>query len=515
MDIFDAAGMREADRRTIEDAGLPGLALMETAGRMAGEHLLRAVPEAKGGVLIVCGKGNNGGDGFVLARYLLGKNIPCQVIRLFPIEAAQGDCAQHLAIALKAGIHCQEALSEEALRGVFTGPKGRWVRVDAILGTGLNSPVRGLYKAAIDRLYDGDAPVLALDLPSGLHPDTGQLLGVKPNARATSTFGGLKLGLTVEPGASASGAIEVMDIGLVPRLTKGLALGTLLSHGHIRASLPVRRIEGHKGTFGHVLIVAGSAGKVGAAALCAGAALRSGVGLVTLALPKGAIRGGIPMPPEAMIEALPDTPEGALSQEALAPLKMLSKGKSAIAVGPGIGTGEGAWACLQLLLGQDLPTVVDADALNLLALHGHTQALGDKLILTPHPGELARLRGVTSRDIQGDRVFHAKKMASASGSLTLLKGARTVIAQPSGFVAINPTGNPGMGTGGSGDVLTGLLGGLLAQGLTPWDAACAGAYIHGLAGDLARDQLGARALIAGDLISGLSAAFLDILGEGA
>lgn len=514
MRLFDAAAMREADARAIHSLGIPGPVLMESAGRGALTALVDAFgDEARLGVTVLTGRGNNGGDGHVVARYLHDRGYPVTLVLLFDPETCDGDAALYLGVARRCGVVIEEirdldAWEREGARLLSVG-----VVVEGILGTGLSSPVRGLYRRVIEDLNASDTPVLCLDLPAGLCASTGQVLGVAVRADRTVTFGGMKLGLAITPGCEYAGDVEVVDIGIPSSITDPLASGTWVDREAVAHRLPPRPMTGHKGTFGHLLVVAGGAGKVGAAILTAGAALRAGAGLVTLALPEGCAGGGMAIPPEIMVEAVA-ADGGGLSAAAIPRLRALARGKQAIAAGPGLGTSAAILEVMRALVHLGIPMVIDADGLNVLDDETLATFAGIPAILTPHPGELGRLLGLTSAEIQADRIAAARGLAERSGAVTLLKGARTLTVPPDGRIFVNATGNPGMGSGGCGDALTGLIGGLMAQGCTPLDAGVAGAWIHGLAGDLAAAERGARAIVATDLIERFGQAMARAEGEG-
>jgi NAD(P)H-hydrate epimerase len=380
--------------------------------------------------------------------------------------------------------------------------------VDALLGTGLTSVITGRYADVIDCLNESGRPVIAVDLPSGIHADTGAVLGRAVRADLTVTFGLPKLGLYQNQGLDHAGRVELVDIGIPPAYVTTIeSRASLITDSFVRRVLPVRRLSSHKGTFGHAGIIAGSVGKTGAAAMAAKAALRVGAGLVSVAVPAGINDVLEAKLLEAMTVPMPDTKAGTFSRAALDRMKTFMAARTAVAIGPGLSTHpetvELVEALVKLL---DRPAVLDADALNALA--GRAAILTEcKIppILTPHPGEMARLEtDATPQSVNADRIGIATRFARDRGVFVVLKGARTVIARPDGAAAICPTGNPGMATAGTGDVLTGMIVGLLAQGLPSWEAACAAAYLHGTAGDLAAAARGQAGMIAGDVIERIS-----------
>lgn len=504
MRLVTTAHMQELDRRTIEEEGVPGLTLMERAGSGVVRAMERRFGPVKGKtVTILCGKGNNGGDGFVVGRLLTRKGARARVALMARPSDLRGDAKTNHGRFLKAA--GKTALLAEPDREVLERLLGESdLVVDALLGTGLSSPVKDPYRGAIQAINRCGRPVVAADLPSGLHGDTGDVLGDAVRAAMTVTFGLPKIGLYVGRGVDLAGAIEVVDLGIPDRLVQGIpGRLSLLSLRDVKRSIPERLPSSHKGTFGHAGIIAGSVGKTGAAALAAKAALRAGAGLVTVATPAGANHVLESKLLEAMTVPMPETPAHTLAQGALDELLAFVSTRSAAAIGPGLGTqSETVRLVRELIPRLAKPCVVDADALNALA--GQVTVLNQAkapLILTPHPGEMARLvDGATSGTINHDRIGHASQFAGDRHVVVVLKGARTVVAHPDGRVAVCPTGNPGMATAGCGDVLTGMVVGFLAQGVSAWEAACAATYFHGLAGDLAAAALGPAGMIAGDLL---------------
>jgi ADP-dependent NAD(P)H-hydrate dehydratase / NAD(P)H-hydrate epimerase len=483
MILVTAEEMRAADRAAIDDLGLPAALLMEHAGRAVAD----AVGTPRGPVAIVCGSGNNGGDGFVVGRWLRERGVDATVY-LAGGRPNSPEAALHLSIYERLGGVVVDHVDPAALAKAA-------VIVDALLGTGLHAEVRGPLREVIAAVNASPARKIAVDVPSGLDSDSGQPLGLAVRADATVTLGFAKLGLVGDPGFEHTGTLSVADIG-IPRHLAAQATARLAEADEIRALLPPREVTGHKGTHGHLLVVAGSPGKGGAALLSSEAALRAGAGLVTLATDP------------AVAAAL----EGQVAEVMVLPLGSLAEaaaGKKAIAVGPGMTTDPVAGdALLTALAALELPAILDADALNHLA-RGKSR-LGGPRVITPHPGEAARLLDRSTADVQRDRVAAARALAAERNAVAVLKGSRTVVAHPDGRVSINPTGNPGMGTAGSGDVLSGVIGALLAGGMSPWDAARAAVFVHGRAGDLAAAELGPRGLLARDIAARLPRAFLSI-----
>ncbi len=496
MRLVAASEMRAIEQVAIARLGVSSLDLMERAGRALAEAAAR-MARPGGRFLVLCGAGNNGGDGWVAAR-LLQPSGRVRVLALVPPEALGGDAAVNAARALAAGVPVEPF-----------HPAGRLAAapadlvIDALLGTGLSRPADGRFAAAIGAIAEarrGGSRVLAADLPSGLSSDTGRPLGPCVEADATVTFGLMKRGLALHPGVGLAGAVTVADLGLPAAAVDGVPEQCrLLEEPEARLLVPARHPEAHKGQAGRVLVLAGSPGKTGAAHLALTGALRGGAGLVTLAARQEVLPLALTGRPEAMSAALPG--EGPLGPDDLAALVPLARVADALVIGPGLHRGAETGPLLRdLLVTAQRPAVLDADALNALAPEpAWLGTLGAPVILTPHPGELARLCGLTIEAVQADRIGLAQARAAAWGVVLVLKGARTVVAAPGRPAAVIPTGNPGLATGGSGDVLSGLCGALLAGRLGPFEAACAAAWVHGAAADLLAERLGQRGLLAGDL----------------
>ena len=495
--LVTAAEMRALDRHTIETLGVPGELLMESAGRAVAEAVLALLPPG-GDVVAVCGVGSNGGDGLVAARHLALLGVRVRVALVGDPDALRGDAAANLARARAAGVPIGDA-SFDATPGS--------VLVDAVFGTGLTRRVEGAPASALRRLRAARevCRIVAVDLPSGLDADTGQPQGEVSPADVTVCLGLPKLGLALEPGRSLAGAIRVARIGIAdhaPGVEPGAELWTRRAAG---ALLPARPAGGHKGTFGHVLVVAGSAGKTGAAALAAEGAARAGAGLVTIACPAALndILEGLCR--EAMTAPVPDTSERCFGGAAEEPILALARDRDVVALGPGIGTAPETQALVRRLVARiEAPLVLDADGLNALAgAPGVLKARRAASILTPHPGEAARFLGVSAADVNRDRAGAARQLARDTGAVVVLKGAATLVATPEGRVVVNATGGPVLGTGGTGDVLTGAVAGLVAQGVEPRVAAALAVHLHGLAGDRLAARVGASGVLAGEVAAEL------------
>jgi len=516
MWLVNSEQMRELDRQTIQKAKVPGTTLMERAGTGVVTHLLQYCGSPKGKKIVVfCGKGNNGGDGLVVARLLQAKGALITVMLLAPYQELSPD-AKTMYRRFKKKAKLSQILvlpNQENLQSVTHNAH---ILIDALLGTGLSSSVRDPYAMAIETINRSQAcTTVAVDIPSGLDSETGAILGRAVKADLTVTFGYPKIGLYVGDAINQVGHIEVVDIGIPHEFIEELNPHTqLLTQEFIPSLIPPRPASSHKGTFGHTGIVAGSPGKAGAPALAALGALRVGTGLVTVATPQTVMPIVESKLLEVMTLALPETREHLVGIEAGPDLLHFSQDKSALAFGPGIGISSSTTDLLSELLPQlEAPCVLDADALNNLTSHLAVFPNMKQLpVLTPHPGEMARLLSNTSsKSINKDRIGTARSFASTHRVILVLKGANTVIANPQGHIAICPTGNPGMASAGMGDVLTGMIAGLLAQGLTAWDAARAGVYLHGLAGDIAASTIGEPGLIASDLIAAIPHALTKTL----
>lgn len=517
--LVSAAEMRALDRHTIETLGVPGAILMENAGRAVAEMAL-ALGAAETGVFVVCGAGNNGGDGLVAARLLHLAGVPLRVSLLGAPEALHGDAAANWALARNAGVPFASEIAP---------PRGALV-VDAIFGTGLARTVTGEAAAAVERLRAARPAcrVLSVDLPSGLDADTGQALGPAVQADVTVTLGLPKRGLALEPGRSLAGRIFVARIGIAdaaPGVRPDVSLWTRRAAAR---RLPPRPRAGHKGTFGHVLVIAGSDGKIGAAVLAAQGAARAGAGLVTVACPIGLRDVFEEKCTEAMTAPVSEAPGRAFVLGAGPALAALAAGRDAVVLGPGLGTADETAALVRALVAQvERPMVIDADALHALAACPDVlKARSAASILTPHPGEAGRLLGLSPADVNRDRVAAATRLAARSGCVVVLKGAATVVAEPGpcaapggpegaagtgqGRVTVIATGGPVLGTGGTGDVLAGALAGLLAQGAPAFEAAALGAYLHGLAGDRWAARHGDTGALAGEIAREIPAAIAEL-----
>lgn len=519
MHLVTSAEMRAIDKHAIDVIGLPALVLMENAGRAVAEEVIRLDSKLRTGSslesrrprwIVLVGKGNNGGDGIVAARHLIEQGCDAHILYAIPPHDWQGEAAIQRDIAARIG------LSSSVYEA---GKPINWHEwdgiVDALLGTGASGPPREPYASLIREACASGLPIVSVDMPSGLNADTGETEEPCIRARVTVALGLMKRGLLLHPGAEMAGEVAVRPIGIPDAAVDQQQVRTFILDETLLAerfglNIPlVRKADTHKGTYGHVLVAAGSKNMSGAGLLCAKAALRSGAGLVTWAVPDLLAMPLAGSLPEVMISGMADGGSGQWS--AVDPQELIERTerKQVMVLGPGMGR----WSCDAAWLKRlwetvELPLVLDADALNMIADSEEPLAAWPKrqqaAILTPHPGEMARLCGISVQEVQRNRIELARQFAQQHGVILVLKGARTVVADPEGHVFVNTTGNPGMATGGSGDVLAGMIGGLLAQGLDGTAAAAAGVYWHASAGDRAAAmRYSSAALIAGDIIEAL------------
>lgn len=514
MKVATASEMREIDNIAIHEYGIPGTVLMENAG-VAVIRRLESIWEslADRRFCVLAGKGNNGGDGYVIARHLANQGAKVKVFLLGQKVDIKGDARINLDIIEKMGLDIIEIVSDRDWDKVKVAAAFSDCLVDALLGTGFRGEVNGDMAHIINIMNAAGKPVMAVDIPSGVDADTGRICGTAVQATYTVTFGLPKPGLFLYPGAECAGEITVADIGIPTDVVSRKHIKqNIIMASTVRGILPRRSPAAHKGLNGRTLVIAGSRGLSGAAAMAAEGALRAGAGLVTLSAP-GSLQSVLAVKlTEVMTKPLAETETGGISREAASEMINLASGSDVLAIGPGLGRHEETAAAVrEVITAAECPLVVDADALN--ALVGYTNLLAECAalpVLTPHPGEMARLTNLTVEAINADRVGVARQAASDWGSIVVLKGARTVVAFPDGEVYINTTGNAGMATGGTGDVLTGVIAGLVAQGMSSHDAAVAGVYVHGLAGDIAA-QGGMVGMTAMDVLKAVPAALYGIL----
>ncbi len=508
MFITTSHEMRELDRRASEEYGIPSLVLMENAGLRLFEEAKRLLDDKSRGkrVLVFAGKGNNGGDGFVAARHLMNSGAEVKVFLLARPEDIKGDARINLNILQKSGGRIYSLTEEKDLQRADISLLYADLVIDAIFGTGFQGKATGISSLTIQMINASGKKVIAADLPSGLEANTGKVHGPCVKATSTVTFGLPKIGLFLEPGAGYTGKVFVGDISFPKQLTEESNLKrSLITRKWCEERLPRRLRDTHKGNYGKVVIIGGSQGMTGAAVLAARGALRAGAGLVYLGLPASLQALAEMKATEVITFGLPETPEATLSKDAYERIVELVPGSSVIAVGPGMGRHSDSIPLLRKVISNTrVPVVVDADGLNALAEDmDMLDSIRVPLILTPHPGEMARLTKMESSDVQKNRLKVVEEASRHWGAVVVLKGARTLVASPAGQTFINVTGNPGMATGGTGDVLTGVIAAFIGQGLVPLEAAALAAYIHGAAGDYVSLEKGERGLTAEDLVEHL------------
>ncbi|MBF0226540.1 MAG: NAD(P)H-hydrate dehydratase [Desulfobacterales bacterium] len=495
MYLVTAAEMQKMDKMTIESFGLPGIVLMENAGRGAVQFFFKIFSEdlkkKNQKIGIICGRGNNGGDGFVIARYLSQKDIDVTVFLLGTFDLIKGDAATNLKLLFPLNIKIVEMPDHETFFEYKTLIAEQNILVDAIFGTGLKSEVKGYFKEIIDFINQLEKPVFAVDIPSGLNSDSGEICGTCVKALATATFGFHKIGHIILNGQEYTGILELIDIGIPNYIVKSVnPQHILLTNDLVKSYFKKRPNDSHKGMNGHVFVIGGAPGKTGAPAMASMAALRAGAGLVTLGIAKSLnpILESIML--EAMTAPLQDE-NGIIGLSAFEEIIELIQEKTCIALGPGIGINSTTKELIfSIIQKSNIPIVIDADAINCLAQNVNIlKAASAPIILTPHPGEMARLLGQTTKDVQKNRIALARDFAVNYKVYLVLKGAQTIIVNPDGYVYINSAGNPGMASGGMGDVLTGVIAAFIAQGYSIERAVQMGVYIHSAAADRLYEKL--------------------------
>lgn len=501
--------MRRLDAAAIEDFGIPALILMENAGAAVARAALECLTSRRQRAVVLCGPGNNGGDGLVAARHLAQAGIDVSV--LLTRADMPGEAGVNLAICRNLGLSLQAWPADAGAGDVLDALVPGDLAIDAIFGTGLNRPPQGPAREAIASALAARArgvQILSVDLPSGIDGDTGEVLGIAVSADVTVTFACLKQGIATGPGVERAGHVQVADISIPDAAVRALPgpWTALLSEAEVSALLTPRALDFHKGNAGHVAVIAGAPGKSGAAAMAGLSALRAGAGLVTIVGRQPEVEAVQRFSPELMGDVVDG--RGPLTPEDLPRLLELCAGKDALALGPGLALGERTLDVIRALIAEaSIPIVLDADALNALSAADDLKEMLAQarapVVLTPHPKEMARLARTSVSEVQAHRIDLARRFAEEHGAILVLKGARTAIADVSGEVAINPTGNPGMATAGTGDVLAGCAAALCAQPLSAWSAARVAAFAHGLAGDLMARRKGALGLTAMDVIDGL------------
>jgi NAD(P)H-hydrate epimerase len=532
MKVVTAAEMRNIDRITIEEYGMPGLVLMERAGLSVASRIKELFGRKK--VIVAAGYGNNGGDGMAASRHLHNEGWDVLVFVAAGQDKLTGDALSQYKAAVSCGVHILPLENMSAGSSSFVSSHS--IVVDALLGTGISKDVRGVFSDTINHINSLSIPVVSVDIPSGISSDNGQIMGNAVKADYTVTFGLPKRGHFLFPGSEYTGKLFVEDIGFPSQLLESGKLKTeIIGNKYISKLIPERHRYSHKGTYGHVLIVAGSKGHTGAALMAAKACMKAGAGLVTIGVPESLMNIVQSRVTEEMTLSLPDSGNGSLSSDAAAViLDFLNSNADVLAIGPGIGVNSDTIHIVKtIILKSGKITVIDADGIN--SIKGDRKVLRKArgpVILTPHPGEMAgllynkpALKSRRSHDtgmknindkrsliinIEKDRINSALSFAQDTGTLVVLKGAPSVIAGPDGRVFINSTGNPGMATAGAGDVLTGIISALSGQGMNAYQATAAGVYLHGAAGDFAATKLGEYSLTASDIIKEIPAAFLSL-----
>ncbi len=509
MYLVTADEMRKMDRDTIENFGLPGRILMENAGRGATRMLIKMFPDVKGKKIgIAAGSGNNGGDGFVIARCIKEYGAHVTVFVLSETKKIRGDAKTNLNLLSLLDIPVYEIPDKKIFEKHHLLLAQQEIWVDAILGTGLRSEVKGFFRHVIQFINNSHAFVFAVDIPSGLDSDTGQPLGISIKADATATFGFAKTGHMLYPGKDFTGKLCVVDIGIPTPIVDAIhPKQRLLTSALVSEEYRPRTSQAHKGSTGHLFVIAGSPGKTGAAALTSLSAMRTGAGLVTLGIPAGLNSVLESQVREVMTLPLSETEDGLLHESSEQTILVFLKNKKCLAIGPGLGTAlRTRTHFFKILQNVGIPVVIDADGITMLAENKKIlSSLHVPVILTPHPGEMAKLMNTTPSEIQKDRIAVSRAFALEHNVHLVLKGAGTVIAHPDGTVYINPTGNPGMASGGMGDVLTGMIAGLLTQGYSPEAATHLGVWLHGSAADSMTQKKGVIGFLASDVMEEIPA----------
>ncbi|NLL67788.1 MAG: NAD(P)H-hydrate dehydratase [Clostridiaceae bacterium] len=515
MKLLTPRQMKAIDEIAIHTLGIPGIVLMENAAiqiAFKASSMLEGKEDPH--VTVVVGNGNNGGDALAVTRHLLTMGYSVSVFSMTDVDELLGDAFTNGRILKNMGASIPVISGEEDLERLQISCSNSDLVIDGLFGTGLNRFVQGIWADVIDIINTYAPKVLSIDIPSGLDGLSGKVMGTCVRADATVTFFLPKIGMVQQPGASFIGELSVVDIGIPYALSDKMETSQLPEKEDIKGMLPIRPVDGHKGTFGKLLIFAGSESMTGAAYLSALSAYRTGTGLVKLAVPQACINPLSILLPEAVFIGLTDYNDliGYSNPGFKDAIKELIDDADAVLIGPGLSCSDGALILMEAVIEHcDKPMVIDADALNLLSKEKSLiERLRCETIITPHPAEMSRLTGKSTVEIQEDRINIARDFADEFGLTVVLKGAGTVIVANDGRTSINPTGNQGMATAGSGDVLAGVITSFLGQGLSPYDAAVAGAYIHGLAGDFATLDKGAASVMASDIIENIPKAFIHV-----
>ena len=507
MKIVKPEQMGEVDKFTINEIGIPGIVLMENAAVSVVNEVLGMLPDLSGRrIIVLAGKGNNGGDALAVARHLYNKGIDVRTFLLAKKDEVKGDAETNLKILENMGIDIVEFISEGQFPELENVLEKADIVVDGIFGTGLKGNVRGIPARLIDIVNSSLKTVVSIDIPSGINGENGKIMGCCIRASSTVTFALPKIGLLVHPGCEYTGKIVVADIGIPQKAIEHFQINTqILSKCEVSSLIPVRSKDANKGSFGRVFIISGSKGMTGAGCLTAKAALRSGAGLVYIGVPSSLWPIYASSTTEAITIPLDDDGNGRLSHSLIDKIDTIIEKKDVIAIGPGLSVNDAIIEIVESIIKKArVPLVIDADALNAISTDVSVlKHLKVPAVLTPHPGEMSRLTGIDIAYIQKNRLEVAREFAARWNVITVLKGSRTIVAKPDGTLFLNTTGNPGMATAGSGDVLTGIIASLIGQKMIPEDAAVAGVYIHGLAGDEACGKKGECGMIAGDIVEEL------------
>jgi ADP-dependent NAD(P)H-hydrate dehydratase / NAD(P)H-hydrate epimerase len=513
MKVVTGQQMAKIDRTTIDELGMPGSVLMENAARLFCRAFVEFFAGERLPILVLCGSGNNGGDGFCAARILAGWGFPVRIVHVGKESSLKGDARINYNLAVKFGLDIVTVESENNLNLLKSElERCEWI-IDALFGTGLNEPVRGTAEKALEIASASGKRCAAVDIPSGISSDTGEKLGSVIKADLTVTFGLPKWGHFIFPGVEYRGKLVVADIGFPSFLTDSDEFrNEIISPEMVRNLLPVKLLGAHKSTAGRLAVLGGSRNLLGAAVMAGKSAIRAGTGYVTLLIPYSLELFAKAVSIELVTMGLPDDGEGYFTENAGEKFFQQTENDTALAVGPGLGKKEYTGKfIIEILKKNKLPSVIDADALNILA---HYQEMDFNMsvpwVLTPHPAEAARLLQVRTSDILKNPVISAKEIAEKYHAVVVLKGAHTLVVNPEGKVYVNPTGNPVLAVMGTGDILTGIIGSMLARGIEPFRAASAGVFIHGLMGDLAAYSISGEGLIPPDMIDFIPLAIENI-----
>jgi ADP-dependent NAD(P)H-hydrate dehydratase / NAD(P)H-hydrate epimerase len=514
MEIALPSQMREVDRIAIEEFGIPGIVLMENAAINVVAQVKRIMDISEKEIVILAGKGNNGGDAFATARHLYNKGAKVHVFLLFEKTAAKGNALTNLTILEKMGVEVFEATSEEALEFLKSCINLADIIIDGIFGTGITRQIKGIPYEVIRLVNESNKTVLSIDIPSGINGETGEIEGICIKADTTVTFGLPKPGLLCYPGREYKGKLFTVDIGIPDAAVGKAGIKTyLIDRGLVQSILPYRKYDSNKGDYGRIFVIGGSTGMTGACHLCSSAVLKAGGGLVYTGIPESMAQLFDMVFTEGITIPLNDNGKGYLTASSLKRINREFENKTVAALGPGLSMNEDTIKTVYGIIELSrIPLVIDADGLNAISKDiSVLKKLKAEAVLTPHPGEMARLSGKTIKQIQSDRITAAREFSTEWKVITVLKGAGTIVSLPNGSVYVNATGNSGMATGGSGDVLTGVIAGLIGGGICPSDATVAGVYLHGLAGDLAAEKKGEHGITSKDILEWIPYALKDTI----